>query len=148
MESTIIANEMLDEIADLVGIKAKVAAITRRAMNGEIDFAAALRERVALLKGKPASLLAKAGKRIRVNPGAGALVATMRADGADTALVSGGFRIYTAQSARSWVSIATSPTNSISGGKIAGTVKEPIRGGNSKLETLTGLAAEYGCRWR
>jgi phosphoserine phosphatase len=146
MESTIIANEMLDEIADLVGIKAKVAAITRRALNGEIDFAGALRERVVLLTGKPASLLEKAGKSIRVNPGAKELVATMRANGAKTALVSGGFRIYTAQ-IRKQLGFDRDFANelAISRGKIAGTVKEPIRGGNSKLETLTGLAAEYGC---
>lgn len=146
MESTIIANEMLDEIADLVGIKAKVAAITRRAMNDEIDFVGALRERVALLKGKPASLLGKAGKRIRINPGAQELVATMRANGATAALVSGGFRIYTARIRKELgfdLDFANELT--ISRGKIAGTVKEPIKTGESKLETLTDLAAEYGC---
>jgi len=146
MESTIIANEMLDEIADLVGIKAKVAAITRRAMNDEIDFGGALMERVALLKGKPASLLEKAARRIRINPGARELVATMRANGATTALVSGGFRIYTARIRKELgFNIDFGNELTISRGKIAGTVKEPIKTGKSKLAALTDLAAEYGC---
>jgi phosphoserine phosphatase len=146
MESTIIANEMLDEIAGLAGIKPKIAGITRRAMNGEIDFTGALKERVALLKNKPAGLLKKAGRRIRLNPGARELVATMRAHGATTALVSGGFRIYTAR-IRKELGFDLDLANELilSGGKIAGTVKEPVRTGDSKLETLTSLAAEHGC---
>jgi phosphoserine phosphatase len=146
MESTIIVNEMLDEIAGLAGIKPKIAAITRRAMNGEIDFTGALKQRVALLKGRPASLLEKAGKRIRVNPGAKELIATMRAHGATTALVSGGFRFYTAR-IRKELGFDLDFANELilSGGKIAGTVKEPVRAGDSKLETLTSLAAEHGC---
>ena len=78
LESTIIENEMLDELADFLGLRAHVAEITRRAMNGEIDFAAALAERVALLKGLPARVLDEAAARIRLMPGARALVATMR----------------------------------------------------------------------
>src|SRR5579862_9850215 len=94
MEATIIANEMLDELAELRGLRPQISSITARAMNGEIDFAAALRERVALLKNLPASALAEVAERIRITPGAKALVATMRAHGAYAALVSGGFRVF------------------------------------------------------
>jgi len=95
MESTVIANEMLDELAEILGLGPHVAELTARAMNGEIDFAAALRERVALLRGKPTASLDEAARRIRTNPGARELVATMRGDGAFTVLVSGGFRTFT-----------------------------------------------------
>ncbi len=91
LESTIIENEMLDELADFIGRRSHVAEITRRAMNGELDFATALAERVALLRGLPESVLDDAASRIRLMPGARALVATCRAAGARTALVSGGF---------------------------------------------------------
>src|SRR4029079_18402953 len=76
LESTIIENEMLDELADFIGLRAHVAEITRRAMNGELDFAAALNQRVSLLKGLPASVLDEAAGCIRLMPGARALVAT------------------------------------------------------------------------
>lgn len=91
MDSTIVANETLDDVAAHAGIGEKVAAITARSMNGELDFAASLRERVALLKGLPASLLEKAWKDVKLNSGARELVQTMHAHGAYTALVSGGF---------------------------------------------------------
>src|SRR5579875_2317784 len=81
LEATIIENEMLDELADLAGLRERVAAITRRAMNGEIDFAAALAARVALLAGLEKSVLAAAAARIRITAGAAALVATMRRAG-------------------------------------------------------------------
>lgn len=143
MESTIIANEMLDELADLLGLKAKVAEITARAMNDEIDFAAALRERVALLKDLPESALAEAGQRIRVTPGAGELVATMRGNGAFTALVSGGFRTYSAR-IREALGFDLDIANElvIADGKLAGAVVEPIRGRDAKLQTLKRLAAD------
>ncbi|HZT50486.1 MAG TPA: phosphoserine phosphatase SerB [Stellaceae bacterium] len=145
MESTIIANEMLEELADFLGLRAQVAAVTRRAMNGEIDFAAALRERVALLKGLPESVLDRAGARIRVTPGAATLVATMRANGAVTALVSGGFRVYTRR-IREELGFDLDVANEleIADGRIAGTVREPIVAGAAKLDTLTRLAAEHG----
>ena len=79
MESTVITNEMIDEIADLMGIKAQVADITRRTMNDELDFATAVKQRVALFKGQKASLLDQAARRIRIMPGAKAMVATMHA---------------------------------------------------------------------
>jgi len=143
MESTIIANEMVDELADLLGLRAKVAAITRRAMNDEVDFAAALRERVALLKDLPESALADAGARIRITPGARELVATMRANGAFTALVSGGFRVYTAR-IRDELGFDLDVANDlvIADGRLAGTVGEPIFGRDAKLTTLKRLAAD------
>jgi phosphoserine phosphatase len=145
MEATIIANEMLDELAELAGIQPQIAAITRRAMNGEIEFAGALRERVALLKDMPEAALAAAGARIRINPGAAALVATMRAHGAYTALVSGGFRLYADRVRRQLrFDVAVANELIIADGKLAGTVREPILGKEAKLATLTLLAVERG----
>jgi phosphoserine phosphatase len=92
MDSTIIGQECIDELADYAGLKDEVAAITERAMNGELDFASALKERVALLKGLDVKTIAKCRRaRIRPNPGARTLVSTMKARGAMTVLVSGGF---------------------------------------------------------
>jgi phosphoserine phosphatase len=91
MDSTIVEQETLDELADVVGRKAEVAAITERAMRGELDFAAALRARIALIAGTSASVIDEVALRIRHVPGAATLVAVMRAHGAFTALVSGGF---------------------------------------------------------
>ncbi len=92
MDSTIIGQECIDELADYAGFKPEVAAITERAMQGELDFAAALTERVALLRGLPVATIADClAERIRPNPGAATLVKTMRAQGAHTMLVSGGF---------------------------------------------------------
>jgi phosphoserine phosphatase len=143
MEATIIANEMLDELAEIRGIQAQIADITRRAMNGEIEFAGALRERVGLLKDMPESALAEAGARIRINPGAASLVATMRKHGAYTALVSGGFRIYADRIRRELgFDIAVANELLVDGGKLSGRVKEPILGKEAKLATLTLLAVE------
>src|SRR5262249_44543788 len=97
LESTIIENEMLEELADFLRLREEAAAITRRAMNDELDFVAALEARVALLKDMPALRLDEAASRIRIMPGAKALVATMRANGAFAALVSGGFDIFAAR---------------------------------------------------
>jgi phosphoserine phosphatase len=142
MESTIIANEMLDELADLLGLREPVAEITRRAMNDEIDFAGALRERVALLKNLPESALAEAGARIRVTPGAAVLVATMRAHGAYTALVSGGFRVYTERIRRELgFDLDVANELVVRKGRLAGTVREPILTRDDKLATLKRLAA-------
>ena len=96
MESTVIANEMLDELADFLGLREKIAGITARAMNGEIDFAGALAERVGLLKGLPVARLDEAARRIRYTPGGATLVATMKKHGAQCALVSGGFTHFSA----------------------------------------------------
>jgi phosphoserine phosphatase len=145
MEATIIANEMLDELAAMKGIGAQIAAITARAMNGEVDFAGALRERVALLKDMPDTALADAASRIRINPGAKALVATMRAHGAYAALVSGGFRVFANQVRLSLgFDLAVANELIVADGKLAGTVREPILGSEAKLATLTLLAVERG----
>src|ERR1700744_6453254 len=97
MDSTIINVECLDELADMAGLKPRIAAITERAMRGEIAFEAALRERVGMLAGLPLDALARTLKeRVRLNPGARALVATMKAHGAGTLLRSGRFPLFTA----------------------------------------------------
>jgi len=143
MESTIIENEMLDELADFLGLRERIAGITARAMNGEIDFADALRERVLLLKDLPARKLDEASKRIKVVPGAATLVATMKANGAYCALVSGGFTYFTAM-VRIGLGFDADHANKleINRDKLAGTVAEPILGREAKLETLIRLAAE------
>ena len=95
MDSTMIGQECIDELADYAGIKPQIAAITERAMQGELDFAAALRERVALLGGLEESAIGRClAERVRPNPGAATLVRTMRARGAMTLLVSGGFTTF------------------------------------------------------
>jgi phosphoserine phosphatase len=145
MESTIIANEMLDELADLLALGPRIAEITWRAMNDELDFAAALRERVGLLQGASEAILAEAGGRIRITPGARALVATMRANGAATVLVSGGFRRYTRR-IRDELGFDHDIANDIviEDGRLTGAVREPILGREAKLESLKRLAAELG----
>ena len=142
-EATIIENEMLDELADFIGRRSEVAEITRRAMNGELDFAAALNERVALLKGLPASVLDDAAARIRLTPGAGALVATARAAGVRTALVSGGFTVFTERVAGQlgFERIVANRLD-IADGRIAGTVRAPIVTGDTKRDTLVAMAKE------
>jgi phosphoserine phosphatase len=145
MESTIIENEMLDELADFVGLRAEVAEITRRAMNGELDFATALAERVALLKGLPVSVLDEAYARVRVIPGAAALVATMRVAGAETALVSGGFGVF-AEKVAGRLGFARVVCNhlDLASGHIAGTVATPLVTGETKRQTLTEIAIARG----
>jgi phosphoserine phosphatase len=145
LESTIIENEILDELADFIGRRSQVAEITRRAMNGEIDFVAALEERVALLKGLPESVLDDAAARIRLTPGARALVATARAAGVHTALVSGGFTVF-AERVAGELGFERVVANrlDIADGRIAGTVRAPIVTGNTKRDTLVALAAEFG----
>src|SRR5690242_9662715 len=143
LESTIIDNEMLDELADCVGLRPQIAEITRRAMNDEIDFAQALRERVALLKGLPERALDDAAARIRLVPGARALVATMRAHGAYAVLVSGGFTRYTSR-IRAALGFDRDIGNEIivENGRLTGTVREPVLAREAKLEALKSIAAE------
>lgn len=95
MDSTIVVGETLDELAAFAGLKDEIAAITQRAMQGELDFAAALRERVAMLKDLDESYLAQTMDGIELTPGAEVLIATMREHGAITALISGGFSYFT-----------------------------------------------------
>ncbi|MGE5537594.1 MAG: phosphoserine phosphatase SerB [Gemmatimonas sp.] len=145
MESTIIENEMLDELADFVGARDRVADITRRAMNGELDFAAAVRERVALLRGLPDKVLQAAMQRVRVMPGAPELVATMRAHGAYTALVSGGFTWFTGR-IKERLGFDTHQANElvVLGGHLMGRVAEPILGREAKEAALRKLASDRG----
>jgi phosphoserine phosphatase len=145
LESTIIENEMLEELADFLGLRAHVAAITRRAMNGEIDFVGALTERVALLRGMPATVLGEAAKRIRLMPGARRLVATLRRAGVTTALVSGGFTVFAERvAAELGFDRVVANRLDIAGGTLAGTVGLPIVTGATKRDTLLALAGECG----
>jgi phosphoserine phosphatase len=145
LESTIIENEMLEELADFLGLRAPVAEITRRAMNGEIDFVGALNERVALLRGLSTSVLAEAATRIRIMPGARALIATLRRHGVTTALVSGGFTLF-AEPVAAELGFDRVVANSleVANGKLAGTVRSPIVTAATKHETLLSLAGELG----
>ena len=138
MDSTIIGQECIDELADFAGLKDKVAAITARAMAGEIEFAPALRERVALLAGLPAETIeAVIAERITLNPGATALVWTMRANGAHTILVSGGFTAFAEKiAAKAGFNESRANELLIAGGKLTGKVREPILGRSAKLATL------------
>jgi phosphoserine phosphatase len=145
MESTIIENEMLDELADFLGLWAQVSEITRRAMNGEIDFVTALNARVGLLKGSGSSVLEEAVSRIRLTPGARELVATMRAQGAVTALVSGGFTIFAERvAAQLGFDHVVANRLDLAAGRIAGTVRPPIVTGETKRRMLLRLATENG----
>jgi phosphoserine phosphatase len=141
MDSTMIGQECVDELADFVGMKEHVAAITERAMRGEIEFEPALRERVALLKGLDASVVDKViAERITLTPGGETLVRTMRANGAYTALVSGGFTLFTSQIAAT-IGFHENRANEliIADGKLAGLVREPILGREAKLASLIEL---------
>lgn len=145
MDSTIVTGETLDELADFAGLKSKIAAITARAMNGELDFKAALRERVAMLAGLPVDSLEQTWQRVRLTPGARELVATMRAHGAVTALVSGGFSFFTARvAAACGFDLHRSNVLLDDGATLIGRVAEPILDRDTKLRTLTRLAAERG----
>jgi phosphoserine phosphatase len=145
MESTIIENEMLEELAEPLGFGERVAAITRRAMNGEIEFAGAVRERVALLTGLPLAALEEAARRIRIAPGAQALVATMRVHGAHCVLVSGGFRFFSLRVAGALkFDFDVANELEIESGRLTGRVREPILGREAKLDTLERIADERG----
>lgn len=143
MESTMIHNEMLDELAEFLGLREKIAGITARAMNGEIDFAGALEERVGLLKGLPVGRLDEAATRIRYMPGGATLVATMQKHGAYCALVSGGFTYFTAM-VRKTLGFDLDAANVLEhdGTSLAGTVARPILGKEAKLTTLQRLVGE------
>jgi phosphoserine phosphatase len=141
MDSTMIGQECIDELADFVGLKAHVAAITERAMRGEIEFEPALRERVALLKGLPVDVIDKViEERITLTPGGRELVATMRAHGAYTCLISGGFTLFTKTIAEK-IGFQENRGNEliVHDGKLTGEVKEPILGRDAKLATLIEL---------
>lgn len=146
MDSTIIVCECLDELADMAGLKPEVSAITERAMRGEIEFEAALRERVALLKGLPLDALIRTlRERVQLNAGARALVATMKAHGATTLLVSGGFAFFTSHVARD-VGFDGHQANVLlhDGEFLTGEVAEPILGREAKLAALEKAVADLG----
>jgi phosphoserine phosphatase len=145
MDSTIITGETLDELAGFAGLGEKIAAITARAMNGELDFKAALRERVAMLQGLSLDALEQTWQRVRLTSGARELVATMRAHGALTALVSGGFTFFTARvAARLGFNMHRSNVLLDDGAALTGAVAEPILDRRVKLETLHALAGQHG----
>jgi phosphoserine phosphatase len=148
MDSTVIEQECIDELADFVGLKDRVARITERAMNGEIAFEPALRERVALLKGLPVTVVGEViEKRITLMPGGRTLTATMRAHGARTCLVSGGFTLFTKPIA-AMIGFDEDRGNVlvIENGALAGRVEEPILGKESKLATLKELTTRLKLR--
>ena len=145
MDSTIVTSETLDEIAAYAGLKAQIAEITRRSMNGELDFRQALIERVGMLGGLDASALERTWEATAITPGAQALVATMRAHGAHCALVSGGFTYFTGRVAdKLGFHAHYSNTLLVAEGKLTGKVAEPILDRDAKLATLKRLAAEHG----
>jgi phosphoserine phosphatase len=138
MDSTIIGQECLDELADFAGLKAEVSAITERAMRGELDFAGALTQRVAMLKGLGLEALAKCHEeRVTLNPGARELVATMKAHGARCVLVSGGFRYFTSRVA-AMAGFEADRANTLidDGARLTGEVGMPILGREAKLSAL------------
>ena len=146
MDSTMIRQECIDELADFVGLKAEVSQITERAMRGEIAFEPALRERVALLKGLPLAVVDEIiARRIALMPGGKALVGTMKANGAYTALVSGGFTVFTAPIG-AMIGFHEDRSNilELDGDKLAGRVRDPILGKEAKRERLLELRAERG----
>jgi phosphoserine phosphatase len=145
MDSTMIGQECIDELADFAGLKAHVAKITERAMRGEIAFEPALRERVALLKDMPVSVVDEVlAKRITPTPGGRELVMTMRANGAYTCLISGGFTLFTnAVAARIGFQENRANELVVRDGKFTGEVKEPILGRAAKLATLVELIESF-----
>lgn len=145
MDSTIIGQECLDELAELKGIKQEVATLTERAMRGELDFESALRERIALLRGLTEDEIRRVlEERITLNEGAATLVRTMAAHGAHTVLVSGGFTFFTERVAE-WAGFAAHRANRFlwEDGRLAGAA-EPILGRKAKLTALEEEAAAHG----
>lgn len=146
MDSTMITVECIDELADFVGLKEKVAAITEAAMRGELDFEGALTERVALLKGLPLADLERCySERITLMGGARALVQTMKKNGASAVLVSGGFTFFTSRVAEAiGFDVHRSNVLEFDGDKLSGTVQQPICGAQTKLITLLEFKTELG----
>ena len=146
MDSTMIGQECIDELAEVAGIGPQIAAVTARAMNGELAFEPALRERVALLRGLDAGVIDRVlADRITCTPGGHALVATMRANGATCVLVSGGFTAFTEAVAR-WLGFDSHRANSleVQDGRLTGRVAEPILGRAAKRATLEEYCTALG----
>ncbi|WP_372623979.1 phosphoserine phosphatase SerB [Falsiroseomonas sp.] len=143
MDSTIVTSETLDEIAAYAGLKERIAEITRRSMNGELDFRAALIERVGMLEGLAVAALEATWEQTRMMPGAAELVGTMRAHGAVCCLASGGFTFFTGRVAEKLgFHHHVSNVLLVEDGKLTGRVAEPVFDRNAKLATLTRLASE------
>jgi phosphoserine phosphatase len=142
MDSTMIGQECIDELADYAGMKRQVAALTEQAMRGEIEFEQALRQRVRLLKGLPVTAVDEViDNRIRLTPGARTLIATMRRNGAYTCLVTGGFSLFTKRIA-AMIGFDESRANRLlvdQNGQLTGEVAEPIFGRDAKFATLIEL---------
>jgi phosphoserine phosphatase len=146
MDSTMIQQECIDELADEAGVGAYVAGITARAMNGELDFEAALRERVGLLKGLEEAVIARVIRdRITLMPGGPALVATMRGNGGYAALVSGGFTAFTGAIA-GVLGFDENRANTllVESGRLTGAVAEPILGRAAKVQALEEISVRLG----
>ena len=146
MDSTMIEQECIDELAALAGVGPRVAEITARAMNGELGFEGALRERVGLLEGLPESAIAEVlAKRITCAPGGRTLVATMKAKGGHTVLVSGGFTAFTGPvAARLGFDETRANTLLIENGRLTGRVAEPVLGREAKMAALQEVSARLG----
>lgn len=146
MDSTMIAQECVDELAAAAGVGPQVAEITARAMNGELDFGAALLARVALLRGLPQEVAAQVlAERITLTPGGRELVATMRAHGGYAALVSGGFTVFTgAVAAQLGFDEHRANTLLVDGGRLTGDVSRPILGRQAKVDALLDITARLG----
>lgn len=145
MESTIIGQEMLEEMAEHLDLRARMTEITAQSMRGEIDFAQSLRQRAAMLTDLPAAVMQQVAERMTFNPGARTLVATMRDAGAVTALVTGGFTLFAdivAEAAGFHLKRANRLIEE--GGRLTGEVAEPILGPEAKLSALREIAAEQG----
>jgi len=146
MDSTMIQQECIDELADEAGVGERVKDITARAMNGELDFEGALTERVGLLKGLPEAIIGKVlAERITFMPGGKALVATMRANGGYAALVSGGFTAFTAKVAAE-LGFDENHANTLlmENGQLSGDVQRPILGRQAKVDQLEKITAKLG----
>ena len=145
MDSTIVTSETLDELAEFAGVGEEVAAITRRSMNGDVDFREALLERAALLAGLGIEALEATWQAVRLTDGARTLVSTMRANGARTALVSGGFSFFASRVAE-WCGFDEHQSNRLldDGARLTGTIGEPVLDREAKLAALKRLAASMG----
>ncbi|WP_119165094.1 phosphoserine phosphatase SerB [Algihabitans albus] len=143
MESTIIAEEMLDELAETVGLRDEIAEVTARAMSGDLDFEEALEARVAKLAGLPLGEVERAAERMTFNPGARSLIRSLRAAGVPCILVSGGFTIFADLVAEACgFSAVRANVLEIEAGKLSGGVHKPILGRKAKLDALERLSAE------
>lgn len=146
MDSTMIQQECIDELADEAGVGAYVADITARAMNGELDFESALRERVSLLKDLPEAVIEQVFRdRITYTPGGAVLIATMKANGGRAALVSGGFTAFTGRVAET-LGFDENRANilHVAAGRLTGTVADPILGREAKVAALQEISAAMG----